>query len=140
MADPVLTPIADVTIKKLISAIADQINLAESLKGELTRLKVRLTMIRALLQHAGERPLTHPAVKLRLKRLRDVASDAYDVLDEVAYENLKRKIEIQNHMRRKVCYFFSLSNPLIFQMKMAKIKNIIASVDDINKQAQKFGL
>ncbi|GLT57498.1 hypothetical protein SLA2020_304660 [Shorea laevis] len=141
MADPVLTPIVDVTIKKLISTIADQINLAGSWKEELRRLKDRLTMIRALLQHAGERQVTNPAIKLWLERLRDVASDADDVLDEVAYENLKRKIEIQNHMRRKVCYFFSVSNPLIFQMKIAKkIKNTIASVDDINKQAQGFGL
>ncbi|GKV38787.1 hypothetical protein SLEP1_g46660 [Rubroshorea leprosula] len=138
---PVLTPIVDFTIKKLISAIGEQINLAVSFKKELTRLKDRLTMIRALLQRAGEREVTDPAVKLWLERLRDVASDADDVLDEVAYENLKRKIEIQDHMRRKVSYFFSHSNPLIFQSKMAKkIKNIIAFVDDINKQAQGFGL
>ncbi|GKV38793.1 hypothetical protein SLEP1_g46666 [Rubroshorea leprosula] len=137
MAELFLTPIVDVTIKKLISAIADQINLAVSWKEELRRLKGRLTIIQALLQDAGRRQVTESAVKLWLERLRDAARDADDVLDEVAYENLKCKIEIQNHMRRKVCYFFSLSNPLIFQMKMAKkIKNIISSVDDINKEAQ----
>ncbi|GLT64767.1 hypothetical protein SLA2020_372380 [Shorea laevis] len=141
MAELFLTPIVDVTISKLISAIADQINLAVSWKAELRRLKDTLTMIRGLLQRVGEGQVTDPDVKLWLERLRDAASDADDVLDEVAYENLKRKVEIQNHMRRKVCYFFSLSNPLIFQMKMAKkIKNIIATVDDINKQAQGFGL
>ncbi|GLT60212.1 hypothetical protein SLA2020_329880 [Shorea laevis] len=137
MAELFLTPIVDVTINKLTSAIVDQINLAVSWKEELRRLKGRLTMIQALLQDAGRRQVTESAVKLWLERLRDAARDADDVLDEVAYENLKRKIEIQNHMRRKVCYFFSLPNPLIFQMKMAKkIKNIISSVDDINKEAQ----
>ncbi|GKV38799.1 hypothetical protein SLEP1_g46671 [Rubroshorea leprosula] len=131
----------DATIKKLISAIADQINLVVSWKEELRRLKNRLIMIQALLQDAGERQVTQPAVKLWLERLRDAASDADDVLDEVAYENLKRKIEIQNHMKRKVCYFFSLSNPFISRMKMAKkIEKIVASVDDINKEAQGFGL
>ncbi|GLT67364.1 hypothetical protein SLA2020_396790 [Shorea laevis] len=141
MAETFLTPMVDVTISKLISAIADQINLAVSWKAELRRLKDTLTMIRGLLQRVGERQVTDPDVKLWLERLRDAASDADDVLDEVAYENLKRKIEIQNHIRRKVCYYFSLSNPLIFQMKMAKkIKNIIATVDDINKQAQGFRL
>ncbi|GLT64768.1 hypothetical protein SLA2020_372390 [Shorea laevis] len=141
MADRLLTSIVDVTINKLISAIPDQINLPMSCKEELRTLKDRLTMIRALLQHAGERQVTNPAVKLWLERLRDVAREADDVLEEVAYENLKYKIEIRNHMKRKVCHFFSLSNPLIFQMKMAKkIKKIIASVDDINKEAQGFGL
>ncbi|GLT60204.1 hypothetical protein SLA2020_329830 [Shorea laevis] len=141
MADLLLTSIVDVTINKLTSAIADQINLPMSCKEELRTLEDRLTMIRALLQHAGERQVTNPAVKLWLERLRDVAREADDVLEEVAYENLKYKIEIRNHMKRKVGQFLSLSNPLIFQMKMAaKIKNIIASVDDINKQAQRFGL
>ncbi|GKV38789.1 hypothetical protein SLEP1_g46662 [Rubroshorea leprosula] len=137
MAELFLTPIVDVTINKLTSAIVDQINLAVSWKAELGRLEGKLTTIQALLQDAGERQLTSHTVKLWLERLRDAARDADDVVDEVAYENWKRKIEIQNHMKRKVCYFFSLSNPLIFQMKMAKkIKNVIASMDDINKEAQ----
>ncbi|GLT57494.1 hypothetical protein SLA2020_304620 [Shorea laevis] len=141
MAELFLTPIIDVTINKLISAIANQINLAVSWTEELRRLRDKLTMIRAFLQDAGERQVTNPAVKLWLEKLRKVASDADDVLDEADYENLKRTIEIQNHMWRKVCYFFCLSNPLIFQMKMAKkIKNIIASVDDINEEARGFRL
>ncbi|GLT57490.1 hypothetical protein SLA2020_304580 [Shorea laevis] len=87
MADLLLTSIVDVTINKLISAIADQINLPMSCKEELRTLEDRLTMIRALLQHAGERQVTNPAVKLWLERLRDVAREADDVLEEVAYEN-----------------------------------------------------
>ncbi|GLT60206.1 hypothetical protein SLA2020_329840 [Shorea laevis] len=141
MADLLLTSIVDVTINNVISAIADQINLPMSCKEELRTLEDRLTMIQALLQHAGERQVTNPAVKLWLGRLRDVARDADDVLEEVAYENLKCKKEIGNHKKRKVRQFFSPSNRLIFQMEMAaKIKKIIASVDDINKQARRFGL
>nr|POF20998.1 putative disease resistance protein rga4 [Quercus suber] len=76
-----------------------------------------------------------------LQRLKDVAYDADDVLDELAYENLRRKVEIRNQMKRKVCFFFSLSNPVAFRIKMAnKVKTIHESLKRINDEANRFGL
>ncbi|GKV38796.1 hypothetical protein SLEP1_g46668 [Rubroshorea leprosula] len=136
-----LTPILNATITKLISTAADQINLVVSWKKELAGLQGRLIVIRAFLQDAEERQVRDRAVKMWLEKLKDVVADADDVLDEVAYESLKQKIEIRNQMKRKVRYFFSLSNPLIFQRKVAKkIKNIITTVDGIHREAQGFGL
>ncbi|GLT27102.1 hypothetical protein SLA2020_021290 [Shorea laevis] len=141
MADLILSPVVDTIISKLISATAEQISNAVNWKQELTKLQNKLKMIQAVLKDAEERQVRDPAVKLWLEQLRDVAREADDVLDEVAYESVKRKLLIQDQMKKKLCYFFTLSNPIAFRIRMAnKIKSVIASVSDINNEAQQFGL
>ncbi|GKV51423.1 hypothetical protein SLEP1_g58082 [Rubroshorea leprosula] len=141
MGDLVLGPIVDATISKVISAATQQINLAVSWKAELRRLRDKLTMIRAMLQDADRKQVGVSAVRLWLKKLRDVACDAEDVLDEVVYERLKQEVRIQRQMKKKVCLFFTFSSPFIFRLKMAnKIKNLIASIVEINEGATEFGL
>ncbi|GLT58325.1 hypothetical protein SLA2020_312260 [Shorea laevis] len=141
MGDLVLGPIVDATISKVISAATEQINLAVSWKAELRTLRDKLTMIRAMLQDADRKQVGGSAVKLWLKKLRDVACDAEDVLDEVVYERLKQEVRIQRQMKKKVCLFFTFSSPFIFRLKMAnKIKNLIASIVEINEEATQFGL
>ncbi|GLU09305.1 hypothetical protein SLE2022_261710 [Rubroshorea leprosula] len=141
MGDLVLGPIVDATISKVISVATEQINLAVSWKAELRRLCKKLTMIHAVLQDADRRQVGESAVKLWLENLRDVAREAEDVVDEVVYERLKQEVWIQKQMKKKVCLFFTFSNPFIFRLKMAnKIKNLIASIVEINEEAKQFGL
>ncbi|GLT58324.1 hypothetical protein SLA2020_312250 [Shorea laevis] len=140
MADLVLSPIADATIAKVISSATKQINLAVSWKAELERLHSKLNMIHTVLQEVESKQVEGPAVKLWLKKLRDVARDAEDVLDEAVYERLKQEVQTQKQMM-KVCLCFTFFNPFIFRLQMAnKIKNLIASVDEINEEANQFGL
>ncbi|GLT37349.1 hypothetical protein SLA2020_116700 [Shorea laevis] len=98
-------------------------------------------MIRAVLEDADRKQVGDSAVKLWLENLRDVAREAEDVLDEAVYERLKQEVQIQTKMKKKVCLFFSFSNPFIFRLKMAnKINNLIASIVEINEEATQFGL
>ncbi|GLT27100.1 hypothetical protein SLA2020_021270 [Shorea laevis] len=140
-ADLLLSPIINTTISKLISTAAGQISLAIGWKKELASLKDKLIMVQAVLKYAEEKQVSDPAVKLWLERLRDVVYEADYVLDEVAYESVKCKVETKNQKMKKVCNFFTSSNPLLSHRKIAeKIKNIIASVDVINNEARGFGL
>ena len=111
--------VAGEILKKVISLATEQISLAWGFKDELTRLRNSLTTIQAVLADAERRQVRDEFVKLWLQRLKDIAYDVDDVLDELAYENLRRKVEIQNQMKRKVCFFFTLSNPVVFCFKMA---------------------
>ncbi|GLT45139.1 hypothetical protein SLA2020_189920 [Shorea laevis] len=140
-ADLLLSPIINTTISKLISTAAEQISLAVGWKKELASLKDKLSMVQAVLKDAEEKQVSDPAVKLWLERLRDVVYEADDVLDEVAYESVKCKVENKKQKMKTVCNFFTSSNPLLFHRKIAeKIKNIIESVDVINNEARGFGL
>ena len=63
------------------------------------------------------------------------------MLDELTFKFLWQKIEIQNQMKRNVCFFFSFSNPIVFRFKMAnKVKTIANSLKRINDEANGFRL
>ncbi|GKV31550.1 hypothetical protein SLEP1_g40229 [Rubroshorea leprosula] len=139
-ADLLLSPIINTTISKLISTAAEQISLAVGWKKELETLQSKLRMIKDVLLDAEERRVRDRAVKGWLEKLRDVVIEVDDVLDEVAYESEKSKVENQNQKQKKVHKFFT-SNPLLFRREIAeKIKKIIASVEAINNEAREFGL
>ncbi|XP_030925031.1 putative disease resistance protein RGA4 [Quercus lobata] len=141
MAETILIVGAEEIIGKLISVATEQISLAWGFEGELTKLRDSLTTIQAVLADAERRQGSEEFVKLWLRRLKDVAYDADYVLGELDYEILRRKVEIRNQMKRKVCFFFSFSNPIVFRLKMAnKIKTIHESLKEINDKANSYGL
>ncbi|XP_065625004.1 putative disease resistance protein RGA3 isoform X2 [Quercus suber] len=141
MAETILTVFADEILGKLISVATEQVSLAWGFKEDLTRLLDSLEMIQDVLADAERRQESDRSVRRWLQRLKDVAYDADDVLDEFAYEILRRKVEIRNQMKRKVRFFFSFSNPIAFRIKMAnKVKVIGDSLKRINDTANGFGL
>ncbi|KAK8661627.1 hypothetical protein V6N13_091225 [Hibiscus sabdariffa] len=79
-------------MSKLISVASEQIVLAWGFKESLKRLGESLEMIKAFLQDAEERQTNNNSVKLWLETLKDIAYKADDVLDEFAYEILRRKV------------------------------------------------
>ncbi|GKV38986.1 hypothetical protein SLEP1_g46832 [Rubroshorea leprosula] len=136
-----LSAIIDSAISNLISAATEQISLALGWEEELETLQNKLRMIKDVLLDADERQVRDRAVKGWLEKLRDVVFEADDVLDEVAYESEKCKVENQNQKRRKLLNFLT-SNPLRSRSDeiARKIKKIIASVEAINNEATQFGL
>ncbi|EOY04537.1 Leucine-rich repeat-containing 2, lrrc2-like protein isoform 2 [Theobroma cacao] len=97
----VVGAVVEVMLAKVILLATEQINVSLGFKEELTRLHDSLTIIQAALQDADRRQGKDRAVKLWLEKLRDVAYEADDVLDEFAYDFLRRKVEIQNQMMKK---------------------------------------
>ncbi|KAL6142209.1 hypothetical protein ACLB2K_060492 [Fragaria x ananassa] len=129
-------------LMKVASLAAQEFTLVWGFKEELTKLRGSLNMLEAVLRDA-EHPRQDQghAVKLWLEKLEDIANLADDVLDDYGYELLRRKVELQSQMKKKVLNFFSLSNPIVFRVKMAhKIKKINTSMDDLKKDASTIGL
>ncbi|KAJ8755399.1 hypothetical protein K2173_019197 [Erythroxylum novogranatense] len=130
-------------LKKVGLLAAGQISLAWGLQEELGRLKDLSTMIRALLQDAEERQVKDKSVKIWLQKLGLVAYDAEDVLDDFAYELLRRKVKriILKPLRAKVSDFCSSSNPVAFNLRLShKIKQISLSLQKIKEDAIVYGL
>ena len=128
-------------LKKVISLAGEPIDLAWGFKDELTRLCDSLTTIQAVLVDAERRQEGEEFVRLWLQRLKDVAFDANGVLDDLAYEILRWKVEIRNHVKRKLCFFFTLSNRIVFRFKMAnRVRTIRKSLKKMNDEANQYGL
>ncbi|XP_059441962.1 putative disease resistance RPP13-like protein 1 [Corylus avellana] len=61
----------------------------------LHKLKIALLSVNALVEDAEEKQLTKPAVKEWLEESKDAVYEAEDVLDEIATEALKRKLDAE---------------------------------------------
>ncbi|KAM5552148.1 disease resistance protein RGA2-like, partial [Rosa sericea] len=129
-------------LKKVASLAAQEFDLVWGFNGEITKLRESVLMLEAVLRDAEHpRQDQGEAVKLWVKKLEDIAQHADDVLDDYGYELLRRKVQLRNQMKKKVQDFCSLSNPIIFRVKMAqKIKKINTSLDELNKKAGVIGL
>lgn len=106
MEEVVITAAVDVALSKAISLLEDQINLAWDFKDKLNKLRSLLVLTRAFLQDAERRKVDEP-VKVWLEQLIDIAFEADDVLDELAYEHVRRTVD--NQMSKKVRDFLSPS-------------------------------
>ncbi|GLT30378.1 hypothetical protein SLA2020_051800 [Shorea laevis] len=139
MAELIVGPLMDVTISKVISVANEQLNLAVGFRQELKRFHETLKMIQGVLQYAEQKGMIgRPDLKPWLEGLRSKAEEADDVMDEIAYENLRYKVA---QMWEKVSYFFTLSNRLAFRLKIAcRVKNLNLELADLNKTARGLGL
>ncbi|XP_050118393.1 putative disease resistance protein RGA3 isoform X2 [Malus sylvestris] len=129
-------------LNSVASLAAQEISLFRGFKKELDELSESLMEIQEYLGDVAHQPQDRGvAVRNWVKKLKDVAHDANEVLEDINYEVLRRKVEIQDHMKKKVLNFFSLSNPILFRQKMAhKIRNISASLAVLKSKASFIGL
>ncbi|KAK9138633.1 hypothetical protein Sjap_009227 [Stephania japonica] len=133
MAEALLVSGVRDILNKLIATALDKISLVWGVKGEVEKLKKVLMRIQAVLEDAEKQQVEKESVRLWLMELKEVAYDAEDVLDGVAYETLRHQSE------SKVRNFLSLSNPLFFRMKVAhKIKHINAKLGEIERDKEMF--
>ncbi|XP_057990743.1 putative disease resistance protein RGA3 [Hevea brasiliensis] len=147
MAEMFLSFVVDATLSRVASLINDEIIFAWNLKDDLKGLQDSLTLIRAVLQDAEEQQTKRESVRLWLKKLRDVAYDAEDVFDELAYEDLRGKVQMQDQLGREVRNFFSFSKGARYVKKVAlhvkmahKVRKINDSLNKIKNEAMGFGL
>ncbi|XP_027157272.1 putative disease resistance protein RGA3, partial [Coffea eugenioides] len=141
MADALLGSAVRVLVEKAINLASEQIGLFVGFKKDLEKLKDTLTGIQAVLHDAEKKQVTKDSVKLWLEKLQRMAFDAENLLDDINYEMIRRKVEIRNQMKRKVCFFFSVSNPIAFRCKMVnKIQKINMDLKIINEEASELSL
>ncbi|CAL8989605.1 unnamed protein product [Prunus brigantina] len=126
-------------LNKLASLAAQEISLFRGFKKELTKLRQSLLAIQDFLGDVAHQPQQRgKAVEEWVRKLRDIADDADNVLDEINYEDLRRQVEQPNQKRKKGRKFLRNS---WFRHKMAhKIKSINASLLDLKSEASFIGL
>ncbi|TYH81794.1 hypothetical protein ES332_D02G010300v1 [Gossypium tomentosum] len=138
MAEAFFSAVVGEVASKAASVAVEMISLGWGFNDEMQKLGNSLEMIGAFLQDAEGNKKQMNSVKLWFKRLRDVAYEADEVLDEIAYEFLRRKVEIGDQMWRKLR---DTPSTVTFQHNMAnKVKDILNSLDDLNKIAKDYGL
>uniref|UniRef100_A0A2N9GW72 Rx N-terminal domain-containing protein n=1 Tax=Fagus sylvatica TaxID=28930 RepID=A0A2N9GW72_FAGSY len=132
--------IAEKVLMKLGSLAFQEACLVCGVESDLERLANTLSNIKAVLLDAEEKQVHNQQLTVWLGKLKEVFYDAQDVVDEFECEVLQKQV-VETHwsITKKVRRFFSLSNSLVFQTKMAhKIKGIRVRLDDVAADRIKF--
>ncbi|XP_034701770.1 putative disease resistance RPP13-like protein 1 [Vitis riparia] len=103
----------------------------------LKKLKRKLLTVHAVLNDAEAKQITNPAVKEWMDELKVVVYDAEDVLDEIATEDLRCKIEAADTLTSMSTWVLP---PLDIQSINSRVEEIIDRLDDIAQDRDVLGL
>ncbi|GJV90146.1 CC-NBS-LRR resistance protein [Tanacetum coccineum] len=139
MIEAFVSAAAEVILEKALSLAANEIAIAWGFTDNLKIFYCKLEMIRAKLRDT-ERQKGSEGVTVWLKQLKDVVSEADDLLDAVQYEVLRREIKKRDKTTKKINFCPSLRK-FSFRKEMGhKIEKVNKKLSDINKQALDLGL
>ncbi|MED6123672.1 hypothetical protein PIB30_051371 [Stylosanthes scabra] len=142
MAESFIFSIAESLIGKLVSQAFERASRVLGVYKDLLDLKDTLLILKAVLVDAEQKLEQNHQLREWLKQLKCVFYDAEDLIDEVECEVARRDL-IKKHgsTKRKVCRFFSSSNPVAFRCRIAyQIKEIKDKLDKVAADRNKFGL
>ncbi|XP_057781381.1 putative disease resistance protein RGA4 [Salvia miltiorrhiza] len=132
----------EVLVQNLIDLSKKEISQIRGLDKDAAKLAGSLDVIKNFLKDAETRDITSDAVKSWLKKLENEAFAADNVLDELNYHILSKKIKPAEPMKAKVLSCFSSSfNSIARRRKMAvRIQEINKNLESIKKEATELGL
>ncbi|XP_042030508.1 putative disease resistance protein RGA3 isoform X1 [Salvia splendens] len=137
----------EVLVQNLINTLKDEYSLIRGLDGAAQQLQRTLDMIQAYLNDAENKSITEKAVQAWLRELEVVAFNADNVLDELSYQLLHKKVEKMKtpnpspKAKDMVLSCFSSCKSISRRHNMAHtIKNINAEFESMNKRATGLGL
>ncbi|XP_058079460.1 putative disease resistance protein RGA4 [Magnolia sinica] len=131
----VVSTLLQMVIEKLASPILERCGLLWDIDEEMENLRSKLSTIQAVLEDVEEQQVKDKALQIWLGKLKDLASDADNILNEFPTEAKRRKVEISGRIT-KVCNFFSPSKINLGN----KIKEIGQRLDEIAGERSKFHL
>jgi Leucine-rich repeat (LRR) protein len=106
----------------------------------LEKLKITLLTVTALLNDAEEKQFHSPAVEKWLQMTKDALYDAEDILDELATEALKCKVEAESQASQNQVWSWNLISTPSSRGIESKLKNIIEKLELIAKYKEVLGL
>ncbi|XP_047978420.1 disease resistance protein RGA2-like [Salvia hispanica] len=131
----------EVLVQNLINLFKDEYSLLRGLDEDAQRLQRTLGTIQAYLTDAEKKSITQDSVRIWLRELEAVAFDADNVLDELSYHLLHKKVHKMKSSKDKVLSCFSSFNGILRRRNMAHtIKQINATFECMNKRATDLGL
>ncbi|XP_010908948.1 putative disease resistance protein RGA3 [Elaeis guineensis] len=141
MAEVVASSLLRLVFDKLGNKILKEFGMSRGVDKELKKLESTLSTIHDVLEDAEARQVKEKALRGWLRKLKDVAYDVDDVLDEVAAKAMKRRSENKSHITEKVRQLSSIPDSFVFPSKIAhKIKKIRERLEEIAGERTKFHL
>ncbi|KAJ0665494.1 putative virus X resistance protein-like, coiled-coil [Helianthus annuus] len=143
MAETIAAGILKDVLKTLASVAFNRYDRSKGIHSELKKLETTLIKIQSLLNDASQKETTDEAVKQWLNDLQHLAYDVADVLDDLATEDMGRKLNQESGaMTSKVRKLIpaSFTNLSLSQRMHPKLDYITAKFEDLEKEKDRLGL
>ncbi|KAG8068213.1 hypothetical protein GUJ93_ZPchr0005g15613 [Zizania palustris] len=144
IGEAVLSAFMQALFEKVIAAALGELKFPQDVAEELQKLSSTLSTIQAHVEDAEARQLKDKAARSWLAKLKDVAYEMDDLLDEYAAEALQSKLEgtSSNHHLKKVRNSFCclwLNNCSFNNKILQQIRQIEEKIDGLVKERQVIG-
>ncbi|KAL8532070.1 hypothetical protein ACS0TY_008616 [Phlomoides rotata] len=141
MADALVSAVLETVVGMLGSAALEEVSLVWGLKDEIDKLESVFGTIQAVLHDAELQQRKSEPRQNWLRKLKDAACDAENILDRIATEGLRRQANSERGKLPQLNSILSVRNPLLFRLKMVrKVKNITKKLDALAEERHKFHL
>ncbi|KAL3641620.1 hypothetical protein CASFOL_012435 [Castilleja foliolosa] len=100
MADAAVGAIIQVLLQDLLTLSKKEIGLVRHFTDDLKKLQKTFSMVNGFLNDAEKKQVTNDAVKIWLTELEDLAFDADNVIDEINYRLLSKKVGATTKYKR----------------------------------------
>ncbi|XP_020395193.1 putative disease resistance protein RGA3 [Zea mays] len=144
IGEVVLSAFTQALFEKVLAATIGELKLPPDVTEELQSLSSILSTIQFHVEDAEERQLKDKAARSWLAKLKDVADEMDDLLDEYAAETLRSKLEgpsNHDHLKKvRSCFCCFWLNKCFFNHKIAQhIRKIEGKLDRLIKERQIIG-
>lgn len=144
IGEVVLSAFMQALFEKVLAATIGELKLPPDVTEELQSLSSILSIIQFHVEDAEERQLKDKAARSWLAKLKDVADEMDDLLDEYAAETLRSKLEgpsNHDHLKKvRSCFCCFWLNKCFFNHKIAQhIRKIEGKLDRLIKERQIIG-
>ncbi|XBH97651.1 hypothetical protein VPH35_127298 [Triticum aestivum] len=143
MAESLLLPVVEGLAGKAADVLIQTVTRMCGLDDDRETLERHLRAVRCKLANAEERSQTNGGdyIKSWMEKLKAVAYEADDVLDDFQYEGLRREARIGKSTSRKVLGYVKYHSPLLFRFAMSrKLKGVLDKIRELVEEMNMFGL
>nr|UBY07420.1 NBS-LRR disease resistance protein [Dasypyrum villosum] len=141
MAESLLLPLVRGVAGKATDALVQTVTRMCGLDDDRETLERHLLAVECKLANAEEKSQTNAYLKSWMEKLKVVAYEADDVLDDFEYEALRREVQIGKSTSRKVLGYVTCRSPLLFRFTMSKkLKGVLGKIKELVEEMKMFGL
>ncbi|CAO2819122.1 unnamed protein product [Amaranthus hypochondriacus] len=138
--EEVATHAATSVLDIVLGRAYQELNLALGFKDDMEMMAEKLQMINSILTTSGVEinptpihgKMSNP-IQLWLLKVQRIANEAENIRDLMAYEKVRQGLGSKIPIKRRIRFFFSSSNPIIFRQVMAH------RISSLNKTITKAG-
>ncbi|XP_061364606.1 putative disease resistance protein RGA3 [Gastrolobium bilobum] len=142
MAESLLFSVAESLIEKLASPAVQKASSALGVYDDMRELRETVSFIKAVLLDAEQKQQQNNELRVWLRQVKRVFSEAEDIIDDVECEALRKHVvNTYGSIISKVLHFFSTSNPLVYCLIMVpQIKDVKRRLEKVAADRHTFGL